>query len=211
MRITETEHETRRDRMLHVAYELFCKHGIDSISIAQIAKTAGVSPNSIFRYFDNKVQLVHSAQTLLWDEIVACAVINSAEQSSTAQNGMQQLEILLSGFVNLYKEHSQYILFAYDSKVFFIRNHITLTEEWYNAMLEPIRQVFVTALEKGQLDGSVNKASEPNTQFLALWCIMRSYTDAAVLHDKVYTGENPWTTQFDRVLHYIQSILKPNK
>lgn len=211
MRITEAEQENRKKRMLHVAYKLFCEYGIDAVAVSQVAKAAGVSPNSIYRYFDSKVQLVHSAQTLLWDEIVSCTIASTGEKSFHANSGMEELSFLLDGFKDLYNKHSQYILFAYDSKAFFIRNNIKLDEEWYKAMLEPIRRVFVKTLKKGQQDGSILRTESPDTQFLMLWCLMRSYTDTAVLYDKVYTGENPWTTQFDRVIYHIQNVLRPEQ
>jgi AcrR family transcriptional regulator len=44
------------------AFELFEREGFDGVTIEQIARTAEVSPSSVYRYFGTKEQLV------LWDE-----------------------------------------------------------------------------------------------------------------------------------------------
>jgi AcrR family transcriptional regulator len=58
----EQARQTRRD-ILRAAYDLFVENGYAATTIADIARTAGVSPESVYGAFRNKRTLLHRA----WD------------------------------------------------------------------------------------------------------------------------------------------------
>lgn len=208
MRITESEQVERKNRMLHTAYDYFCEHGIDGVSLAQIAKGARVSPNSIFRYFDSKAELVQCTQIILWEEITAHILQDSESQLAQAKNGLEEMEILLLNFKKFYKNHNNYILFAYDYKLFLLRNHLTLSVEHHKKTMGPIVEAFLAALRKGQGDGSIDGSESAETQFFTLWGVLRSYVEEIVVYDRIYEGENPWENHFDLILFHIMEALK---
>jgi AcrR family transcriptional regulator len=47
-----------RERILHTAYELFCRHGIGAIGIDRIIAEAGVAKMTLYRHFRSKEELV---------------------------------------------------------------------------------------------------------------------------------------------------------
>jgi len=57
MAIIVNKEEKRRNIALSCR-ELLLKHGINSLTIAQIAKTAGVGKGTMYEYFDNKEDIV---------------------------------------------------------------------------------------------------------------------------------------------------------
>ncbi len=57
MAIIVNKEEKRRNIAL-ACRELLLKHGINSLTIAQIAKTAGVGKGTMYEYFENKEDIV---------------------------------------------------------------------------------------------------------------------------------------------------------
>jgi AcrR family transcriptional regulator len=64
-----------KDEVAAVAIELFSKHGFDNVTVAEIARVAGISPRSFFRYFSTKEDVVlgrfEDAGILIRDALVA--------------------------------------------------------------------------------------------------------------------------------------------
>ena len=54
MKITEAELALRKEQIIHAAFKLFCKYGIEKVTIKDIAKAAKLSESSIYRYYENK-------------------------------------------------------------------------------------------------------------------------------------------------------------
>lgn len=211
MRITAQELETRRQRIVDTAYELFCEHGIDEVSMLQIARQASVSLNSVFRYFHSKAILLQETQKILWEKIVSNILSNSKEQLRLARTGLEEVAILLANFKKLYEEHSNYLVFACDYKLFLLRHHIKLTEFFYQEMFRPITDTFCLALEKGRADGSICTEETVESQFYTVWGVMRGFVEEIVIYDRMYEGRNPWKDQFDRILRSMIAILKVNE
>lgn len=208
MRLTKKDMEIRRDRMIQVAYKLFSEYGIEGTSLERVAKEAGASPKSIFRYFENKAQLVEQTQIILWEEIVNCVTTDNQPALSKATNGLEEMEVLLLGFENLYKNHKDYLLFSNDYQSYLMRKHKKLSQEHLERMLSDVRPIFLHALERGQQDGSISNHRPASEQFLLIWGIMRTYVDQLVIHSQLYEGENIWTVMFPELIVEMLNILK---
>jgi len=60
--------EEKRHNIAFACKELLLEHGIEEISISQIAKTAGVGKGTIYEYFDNKEDIVFEIiTTFIWE------------------------------------------------------------------------------------------------------------------------------------------------
>lgn len=194
--------------MIYAAFHLFCEFGIDNVSLASVAKAAGVSPNSILRYFDSKASLVFSTQILLWEEIVAHLLENSRDQLSTVQNGLEEIEILLKSFQQLYENHSKYVLFFNDYKSYLVRNGLRMPQDLHERIMRPIYVTFMKALSRGQTDGSITTNQTVEAQFFTIWGLMRGFVGEIVTYDFMYDGVNPWKGQFPIVLQMMITALK---
>lgn len=208
MKITEQEQKKRKKRVIYKAYELFCERGIDSVPLREIAKESNVSLNSIFRYFDTKAALLDYTQNILWEDITAQILRDSKEQLLSAHNGFEEMEVLLSNFHGLYEQHSAYLLFASEYKLFLVRQHIRLPGERYVEMLHPIYDIFRSALVRGRLDGSITSKHPVDVQFFTLWGIMRGFVDEIVLYEQIYTGENILKGCFELILQQAMGQLR---
>lgn len=208
MMISVHEQENRKLRIIHTAFQLFCEHGIDEVSIAQIARGAGVGHASVFRYFTTKGELILCTQRLLWEEVVAHICAGNATKLTPEMSGLAELEVLLLGFQTLYEEHACYLLFAADYKLFLVRHHARLPLMQYHELLRPVRNAFEPALKRGQADGSIRKKESIDTLFSMLWCVMRGFVDEIILYNKVYAGENPWSDHFMLLVKSVLALLK---
>ncbi|WP_027133828.1 TetR/AcrR family transcriptional regulator [Geminicoccus roseus] len=56
--LEQTRNESRRQQVLAGATACFCRHGFHSASMAEIAKTAGMSVGHIYHYFENKEAII---------------------------------------------------------------------------------------------------------------------------------------------------------
>ncbi|WP_202077896.1 TetR family transcriptional regulator [Caldalkalibacillus salinus] len=63
--------ERKKKDILNAALSLFMKHGIQKVSIAEIAKEAKVSQVTIYNYFESKHNLIHAVFNYYVDKALA--------------------------------------------------------------------------------------------------------------------------------------------
>jgi AcrR family transcriptional regulator len=61
--------EPARQRLQQAAIELFCEHGYDQITTAEIAAKAGVTERTFFRHFPDKREVLFEGQTKLQEAL----------------------------------------------------------------------------------------------------------------------------------------------
>ena len=69
--LDRSRNETRRRQVLAGATECFCRHGFHGASMAEIAKTAGMSVGHIYHYFENKEAIIAAIVQNNQDEVLA--------------------------------------------------------------------------------------------------------------------------------------------
>lgn len=208
MRVTEEDLAERKNRLLHIAYDLFCERGIDAVTLAQISKKSAISLNSIYCYFDSKATLVRHTQKILWEEIVSHILAESQHKLASAKNGLKEIEILLYNFKGFYEQHNRYLLFSCDFNLYLVRHHLKLSKQFYYEIHKPVYETFTAALLRGQTDNSITKSESVDIQFYALWSVMRGFVEQIVIFDEMYEGDNPLKEHFDLVLKYTLLGLK---
>lgn len=208
MKITEEEKQIRKDRIVQTAFHLFCEHGIEKVTLADIAREAKVGNTSIYRYFYNKPQLVKETLSILWKQI-GKSLEESAEATEDydSMSGFEQLRIRLEGCKKLYLENSDYVLFSYETKLYLQRNHVQLTKEQYDNLMYEIKEPCVSALEKGKADGSVPTEEDADDLFYAIWGAVRGYIVKIVVYKALCRDGSPWGTRYDVLERGILSAL----
>lgn len=199
MKITEAELAMRRERIIDEAFHLFLKHGIDGVSMKEIAAAAGVSEKSIYRYFGTKPELISMAVVTLWDKIVQelCSVV---DDNYYQKSGYEQLSMLLDGTRILFEKHSDYVLLSYDYKLFLARNkgNPDATHPDVQLIINPIERSYIDAIKKGQLDGTVTTKYKTSDIFVSAWGLIRGYTVKVAVYGALMDGEeDPWRAHFD--------------
>lgn len=208
MRITEEEQRERKERVIHAAFTLFSKKGIDGVTMSEIAQLAGVSDISVYRYFETKLDLAMETVALLWREVVA-GMTRHIDATYSEKSGFEQLQILLDGFAYLFEEKSGYVRFSYDYKLYLIRHGATLLEDEGPGMLAPLYGRYCAALRKGLEDGSIRPLGTVEDMYWAVWGLMRGYVAKIALYEKLYAGENGWRKRFQLVRTMLETALRP--
>lgn len=199
--------QDRKRRIIHEAFQLFCREGIDKVSLKEIANKSKVAEKSIYRYFGTKVNLVIETGSMLWKEIVS-GLLDSIGDDYAAKSGYEQVVELLQQFRVLFGEYAQFVLFSYDYKLFLIRHGVKITADEYSAEIQPLREQYLKAFQKGMRDGSIKAEASPEELYFAIWGLMRGYSVKIVIYDRMYAGENIWRPQFDMACGLILSGLR---
>ena len=174
MRLDEDEMRLRREAIMTSAFELFCAHGIENVSMEQIAKQARVGKRTMYRYFDHKMALVTAVLVHQWglliDELKA-AIGYYAGYS--ALSGLEQITLWLEAFRQMYESKAPLILFSYEAKFNVLRNNVHFSPEQMDFFTNGIRGPCVAALEKGLSDGTLAFSYEAIEVFYAIWASIR--------------------------------------
>lgn len=195
LKITEAELALRKSRIIHTAFQLFCRDGIDNVSIKDVAKAADVGEKSIYRYFCSKMELVMATITVLWKEVVS-ELVDSVEAGYGLHDGLGQISCLLDCMNNLFENHASYVFFSYESRIFLARHGAKITEELYADELRPIEALYTEALKKGMADGSIAVHGDAEDLYYSIWGLMRGYVAKIVVYDRMYEGSNMWRGRF---------------
>lgn len=208
IRLTEQALAERKDTILHTAYHLFCEFGVDGVSLEQIAKEANVGTSAVYRYFETKANLLWLTQKILWEELVSKIHTDGHARLSSAKSGFEELSMLLYRFKLLYTEHSKYLLFSNDYKMYLVRNRLQLPKAVYDQLMEPVYAIFLSALQRGHADGSISRKEPVEDQLFAILGVMRGFTEQIVLCDRMCAGGNPLEGRFDLVYQYVLRALE---
>lgn len=198
MRITEEERLFRMQKIVRIAFQLFCERGIEHVSLVDIAKAANVGETTIYRYFKNKARLVVSTMEVLWGEIGD--ILNNQADSTEGYaelTGFEQLKVRLHSYKKLYLVYKDYVLFSYDAKMFLLRHQVKMTIRQYDGLIGAIKAPCIKALEKGKEDGSINVAADSEDLFYAIWGTIRGYVVKVVVYGELYGKESPWEKRYD--------------
>ena len=62
------ESALRRERLLETGFRLFAAHSIEAVKLQDVATASGVGVATLYRYFENKPNLVIEIGTRKWIE-----------------------------------------------------------------------------------------------------------------------------------------------
>lgn len=209
MRLTEEDMQARREIIIHNAFLLFSKQGIEAVRLSEIAKHSHVSENTVYRYFGNKENLVLEAFIRLWDNIMT-DVERSVEATENYQDqtGYVQLRVWLESFRQLYRNNKDFVLFSYEAKLYLVRHKVRLNKFQQDVLMQPIRTPCLSALEKGKQDGTIPVAMNSEDLFYAIWGTIRGYVVKIVIYDALYGADSPWEQRYPVVVNGILSALQ---
>jgi len=129
--ITPAQYEAKREEIVAAANKLFIDKGYQGVSMRSLAQAIGMSPMSLYRYFDNKrAILVH-----IWAEIFAKLFIECRYASLLNDDPVNTLEVYGQVFVSYWLEHPEHYKMIYgiidqpdSAESFFAQNALVLSE-----------------------------------------------------------------------------------
>ena len=141
-----------KEKILEVAFQLFMKYGIKSVSMDDIASDLGMSKKTIYQYIENKDDLVKQVITkhLEDDERDISAIV---EQSENAVDEMIQISRHVLYFIRMMKPS-----LIYDLKKYHRNSWQIIDEKHFKHTLGIIKN----NLERGIKEGLYRKEINPH-------------------------------------------------
>lgn len=194
--------EQNIQRVCETAKELFLKNGIANTSINSIAEQCGLSPMSIYRYFQNKDNLAakvwHDGLIWFYDQFYAPLYLLKVRD---LDNGYDKFRACMDTYIEIYSEHPEFITYSRES--LYIANRMQESEDeegktkFWSELFREIPAPIMKALKEGVEDGSVR----PDINIHEVYQIVVN----------IYTGTNafPGITSVD-MFRYTAELLCEN-
>ena len=149
--------ESTRNIMLDSALELFLSKSIKKTKIKDIADHAGVGEATVYRYFNNKDNLVIQASTKLAER-----VFNEYFLIDDMSTGYNAIECFYNNYFKVFKENIKYFFFVYelDSVIADFPNEVkNAYEDW----VDNYKLLFDKCYELGLKDGTIKAIEDKET------------------------------------------------
>lgn len=157
---TTTNKHSRRDinkeRVIRYALGCFVEQGIEATKISDIAKLAGITDRSIYRYFSTKADLVLETALLFWSESMERVETQAQMELDGEICGASCILKILRGYASLYFTHRQMLVFVHEAETYLNRcGKALLVANKPPAPFENCAGPLSVAIHKGIVDGSV--------------------------------------------------------
>ena len=201
----------KREKILSVAVSEFAHNGFDNANINTIAKKAGVSVGSLYKYFDTKTDLfltsVHYGISNL--EVIVDGIVNSQDDV------MVKLEKLIRVAIE-FSRRNKVLIKLYNE--FTSESNSELAKKIAADMESITSQAYKQAIIEGQVAGEIRTDIDPGmAAFLVdnlLMNIQFSYAcDYYSERYKIYAGEDIFLKDefaIENILRFIKAALKLN-
>ena len=201
----------KREKILSVAVSEFAHNGFDNANINTIAKKAGVSVGSLYKYFDTKTDLfltsVHYGISNL--EVIVDGIVNSQDDV------MIKLEKLIRVAIE-FSRRNKVLIKLYNE--FTSESNSELAKKIAADMESITSQAYKQAIIEGQVAGEIRTDIDPGmAAFLVdnlLMNIQFSYAcDYYSERYKIYAGEDIFLKDefaIENILRFIKAALKLN-
>lgn len=145
----ETKSQLKRDALVKATIHLVNNHGFHAAPMAKIAKTAGISPGTIYLYFENKQDLINQVYVQVKAAFTQFAFKDFEEQST--------VEV---GFKNIWKNIAKFKLHEVDEAMFLSQcdNTPMIDEASRQEGLMHLKPL-LTLWERGQKEGIIKPVS----------------------------------------------------
>jgi AcrR family transcriptional regulator len=176
--------QENRERISRVAHDLFVQNGYGNTTIADVAKVAGVSAETIYKSFGNKAELLRSAWFVMFrGDSDATTLYDRPETQAILQ--LPDLAQRLDGFARHNTESSRRgapLLRAIEGAAASDPGARAMLDEWHGRVLDVATKFAQGASETGQLAVSEDECRDIMYSMLDghLWqrlVVERNWTD----------------------------------
>ena len=87
--------EQNKQRVVQAALDVFVCQGIAGTTVADIARAAGVTERSVYRYYKTKLDLVQAAAYLYYDRMTQEANLRAQKVCASGVPGIEQVRQIL--------------------------------------------------------------------------------------------------------------------
>ena len=138
------------------ALTLFIRQGVDQTSIKDVARAAGVTERSVYRYFETRSQLILATTFLFWQRISAQVNDLVASRMDQALTGIQRIRLMLRFYSTLYLDHPEYVRYILNAETALHNAGLSRPPGRFEDSDSPL----VQAIRLGLADGTVSPRAD---------------------------------------------------
>ena len=143
------------------ALQSFIANGIDKTKVSDIAKAAGLTERSVFRYFATKSDIIIAASFLYWEKAKAYTENKLQADRYDGITGIEEINLILNGYAQLLFDDPQGIRFSLDAEVALYsvgKSHevVNRPPEKFETYSGPMAMAVRRGLEDGTVDARAN-------------------------------------------------------
>lgn len=149
--------EKKKEEVILAALEVLKKKGIENTKMSDISTSAEVGIASLYRYFKTKPELIVSVAIKIWEGVINTFYEDFNKDVYKSQNGIKNVATILEVFLNLYRDHKNFLRFIEEFDNYVIKEKISPADlDIYEKNILNLMPVMIEALEKGKNDKSIN-------------------------------------------------------
>ena len=142
MIIKKSEKDERREKIIDVAFRLFVDKKIESVTMGEIAKEAGIGRATLFRYFPGKLELVIAVNTKEWKEYFDELDQKRPMSSVGDIPAIGRLIFTLDSFIEMYQTHKLFFGIMIISIIMYLIQEEKIYK-WMNLIKHFFQQIHV--------------------------------------------------------------------
>lgn len=173
--------EKQRERILAAAERLFVEHGIDRVSLSDIARAAGITRKTFYEYFPNKQEVVWSIFQKIVDEIKEY----TAGLREPRGNGFHRVEQFMAVSAGLLETHPRQLRFVVEFNTLYSRegDPARVRRTW-----DVGEDILADLIAQGIADGSIRPDLDPRLLSAAMMNLLNALNSRFALLGS-YIGE----------------------
>ena len=176
--------DLKRDYIVDSAKKLFLSRSISEITIKDISSVSGIGEATIYRYFNNKENLVIAVSLSIQQDILKVPF------SQEEKTGIDKIQDFFNLFRNIFVEHKDYFKFIAEFDTVYLNNIKNKENKEYSLGLDAFYDIFMSAYELGLKDKSIKEVKNiklyyyTSTHSLLELCKKLASTESGLKQDK---------------------------
>ena len=176
--------DLKRDYIVDSAKKLFLSRSISEITIKDISSVSGIGEATIYRYFNNKENLVIAVSLSIQQDILKVPF------SEEERFGIDKIQDFFNLFRNIFVEHKDYFKFIAEFDTVYLNNIKNKENKEYSLGLDAFYDIFMSAYELGLKDKSIKEVKNiklyyyTSTHSLLELCKKLASTKSGLKQDK---------------------------
>lgn len=159
----------RREQMVAVAFDCFCRQGLWNTTIADIAGEAGFGEATIYRYFSTKENLALECGVRFWEFTREFFEKLTLEKTFAQKSGMEQTEILMRGALEFFRKETDAFRLIYHLDLILMSCKIEEEKlQAYEQAVDGMREYLWESIEKGKKDCSISRMESTEELYYGL-------------------------------------------
>lgn len=201
MKISKNELHKRQMLVLDTAFRLFVQESIETVTYSRIAQESGVPLPTVFRYYENKADLVIAVSTRAWYQYLHKVYNDRPMDYIKDIPAIDRLTFMLDLYLDMYKHHKDLLKFNDNFNHYITHENVEESRfSSYNDVVNPMRERLHLMYEKGKEDKTI-RTDIPEAEFLRA----TAHSMMAACHH--YAGGFIWGADEDKDHDYTAELL----